>query len=154
MPIDIETLNGPQREAVTTTDGPLLVLAGAGSGKTRVLTYRIANLIETTAWPRGRSSPSRSRTGRSRDARALGRSCGAARPRHVGVHVHSMCVRILRADAERLGFTRISPIYDTDDQKRLYKEIMAELDIDPKRFPVNALMNRISTAKNELVVAA
>ena len=53
---------------------------------------------------------------------------------------------------EKLGFTRNFTIYDTDDQKRLYKEIMAELDIDPKRFPVNALMNRISTAKNELVV--
>src|SRR5699024_793034 len=65
---------------------------------------------------------------------------------------HSMCVRILRADAERLGFTRNFTIYDTDDQKRLYKEIMAELDVDPKRFPINALMNRISTAKNELVV--
>ena len=65
---------------------------------------------------------------------------------------HSMCVRMLRSDAEKLGFTRNFTIYDTDDQKRLYKEIMAELDIDPKRFPVNALMNRISTAKNELVV--
>ena len=76
-------------------------------------------------------------------------------PRSRGMWVstfHSMCVRILRADAERLGFTRNFTIYDTDDQKRLYKEIMAELDIDPKRFPVNALMNRISSAKNELVV--
>ena len=65
---------------------------------------------------------------------------------------HSMCVRMLRADAERLGFSKSFTIYDTDDQKRLYKEIMAELDIDPKRFPINALMNRISTAKNELMV--
>lgn len=59
---------------------------------------------------------------------------------------------MLRADAERLGFSKSFTIYDTDDQKRLYKEIMVELDIDPKRFPINALMNRISTAKNELKV--
>ena len=65
---------------------------------------------------------------------------------------HSMCVRMLRADAERLGFSKSFTIYDTDDQKRLYKEIMAELDIDPKRFPINALMGRISQAKNELIV--
>ncbi|MBQ3106292.1 MAG: UvrD-helicase domain-containing protein, partial [Eggerthellaceae bacterium] len=83
------------------------------------------------------------------------RLAGLVGPRSRGMWVstfHSMCVRILRADAERLGFTRNFTIYDTDDLKRLYKEIMAELDIDPKRFPVNALMNRISTAKNELVV--
>ncbi|MFR5093144.1 MAG: UvrD-helicase domain-containing protein [Adlercreutzia equolifaciens] len=64
---------------------------------------------------------------------------------------HSMCVRMLRADAERLGFTKNFTIYDTDDLKRLYKDIMAELNIDPKRFPVNQLMNRISQAKNDLV---
>ena len=83
------------------------------------------------------------------------RLAGLVGPRSRGMWVstfHSMCVRILRADAERLGFTRNFTIYDTDDQKRLYKEIMAELDIDPKRFPVNALMNRITSAKNELVV--
>ena len=154
MPIDIDTLNGPQREAVVTIDGPLLVLAGAGSGKTRVLTYRIANLDrEPRAWRRGRSWPSRSRT--RRPPRCASAWQGLVGPRCRGMWVstfHSMCVRILRADAERLGFTRNFTIYDTDDQKRLYKEIMAELDIDPKRFPVNALMNRISSAKNELVV--
>ena len=83
------------------------------------------------------------------------RLVGLVGPRSRGMWVstfHSMCVRILRADADRLGFTKSFTIYDTDDMKRLYKEVMAELDIDPKRFPVNALMNRISTAKNELVV--
>ena len=65
---------------------------------------------------------------------------------------HSMCVRILRADAERIGFDRNFTIYDDADSKRLFKDIMAELDIDPRRFPVNAVRNRISTAKNELVV--
>ncbi len=153
MPIDIETLNGPQREAVVTIDGPLLVLAGAGSGKTRVLTYRIANLIENhgvAPWEILAITFTNKAAAEMRE-----RLNGLVGPRCRGMWVstfHSMCVRILRADAEKLGFTRNFTIYDVDDQKRLYKEIMAELDIDPKRFPVNALMNRISTAKNELVV--
>lgn len=155
MPIDIETLNGPQREAVVTTDGPLLVLAGAGSGKTRVLTYRIANLIENLGvapWEILAITFTNKAAAEMRE-----RLTGLVGPRSRGMWVatfHSMCVRILRADAEKLGFTKNFTIYDVDDQKRLYKEIMAELDIDPKRFPINALMNRISTAKNELVVPA
>ncbi len=153
MPIDIETLNGPQREAVVTIDGPLLVLAGAGSGKTRVLTYRIANLIENhdvAPWEILAITFTNKAAAEMRE-----RLNGLVGSRCRGMWVstfHSMCVRMLRADAERLGFTKSFTIYDTDDQKRLYKGIMAELDIDPKRFPVNALMNRISTAKNELVV--
>lgn len=153
MSIDIDSLNGPQREAVVTIDGPLLVLAGAGSGKTRVLTYRIANLIENhnvAPWEILAITFTNKAAAEMRE-----RLNGLVGPRCRGMWVstfHSMCVRILRADAERLGFTKSFTIYDTDDQKRLYKEIMAELDIDPKRFPVNALMNRISTAKNELVV--
>ncbi|WP_080802960.1 ATP-dependent helicase [Arabiibacter massiliensis] len=152
MPIDIDTLNGPQREAVVTIDGPLLVLAGAGSGKTRVLTYRIANLIENhgvAPWEILAITFTNKAAAEMRE-----RLNALVGPRCRGMWVstfHSMCVRILRADAERLGFTKSFTIYDTDDQKRLYKEIMAELDIDPKRFPVNALMNRISTAKNELI---
>lgn len=153
MPIDINTLNDPQREAVVTTDGPLLVLAGAGSGKTRVLTYRIAHLIEdlgVAPWEILAITFTNKAAAEMRE-----RLQGLVGPRSRGMWVatfHSMCVRILRADAERLGFSKSFTIYDVDDQKRLYKEIMAELDIDPKRFPVNALMNRISTAKNELIV--
>lgn len=153
MPIDIDTLNEPQREAVVTTDGPLLVLAGAGSGKTRVLTYRIAHLIDNLGvapWEILAITFTNKAAAEMRER--LGALVG---PRSRGMWVstfHSMCVRILRADAERLGFTRNFTIYDDDDSKRLFKEIMAELDIDPKRFPLNALRNRISTAKNELVV--
>ena len=135
-----------------TTEGPLLVLAGAGSGKTRVLTYRIANLIENGVAPWEILAITFTNKAAAEMRERLG---GLVGPRSRGMWVstfHSMCVRILRADAERLGFTRNFTIYDTDDLKRLYKEIMAELDIDPKRFPVNALMNRISQAKNELIV--
>ncbi|RDB68529.1 ATP-dependent helicase [Eggerthella sinensis] len=153
MSIDIDSLNGPQREAVVTTEGPLLVLAGAGSGKTRVLTYRIANLIENhnvAPWEILAITFTNKAAAEMRE-----RLNGLVGPRSRGMWVstfHSMCVRMLRSDADKLGFTRNFTIYDVDDQKRLYKEIMAEFDIDPKRFPVNALMNRISTAKNELVV--
>ena len=153
MSIDVDSLNEPQREAVITTDGPLLVLAGAGSGKTRVLTYRIAHLIDdlgVAPWEILAITFTNKAAAEMRE-----RLNGLVGPRSRGMWVstfHSMCVRMLRADAERLGFTKSFTIYDTDDSKRLYKEIMAEFDIDPKRFPVNALMNRISTAKNELIV--
>ncbi|WP_294421292.1 ATP-dependent helicase [uncultured Senegalimassilia sp.] len=153
MPVDITTLNGPQRQAVECTEGPLLVLAGAGSGKTRVLTYRIAHILEdlnVAPWEILAITFTNKAAAEMRE-----RLQGLVGPRSRGMWVstfHSMCVRMLRADAERLGFSKSFTIYDTDDQKRLYKEIMAELDIDPKRFPINALMTRISTAKNELKV--
>ncbi len=155
MAIDIDTLNDPQREAVVTTEGPLLVLAGAGSGKTRVLTYRIANIIEqdlAAPWEILAITFTNKAAAEMRER--LGQLVGG-RSRGMWVSTfHSMCGRILRADAERLGFTKGFTIYDTDDLKRLYKDIMASLNIDPKRFPVNALMNRISQAKNDLVVPA
>lgn len=152
MPIDIDTLNGPQREAVVTTQGPLLVLAGAGSGKTRVLTYRIANILEqdlAAPWEILAITFTNKAAAEMRERLA---QLVGTRSRGMWVSTfHSMCVRMLRADAERLGFTKNFTIYDTDDLKRLYKDIMAELNIDPKRFPVNQLMNRISQAKNDLV---
>lgn len=155
MPIDIDTLNGPQREAVVTTEGPLLVLAGAGSGKTRVLTYRIANILDqdlAAPWEILAITFTNKAAAEMRERLA---QLVGTRSRGMWVSTfHSMCVRMLRADAERLGFTKNFTIYDTDDLKRLYKDIMAELNIDPKRFPVNQLMNRISQAKNDLQVPA
>ena len=152
MAIDISTLNDPQREAVLCTEGPLLVLAGAGSGKTRVLTYRIAHILESDkAAPWEILAITFTNKAAAEMRERLGGLVGQ-RTRGMWVSTfHSMCVRILRADAERLGFTQNFTIYDESDSKRLVKDIMAELDIDPKRFPVNALRNRISTAKNELV---
>ncbi len=153
MPLDIDALNDPQREAVLTTEGPLLVLAGAGSGKTRVLTYRIAHLIQdcgVAPWEVLAITFTNKAAAEMRERLA---TLVPGRSRGMWVSTfHSMCVRILRADADRLGFTKSFTIYDPDDLKRLYKEVMAELEIDPKRMPLNALMNRISQAKNELVV--
>lgn len=151
MAIDIASLNGPQREAVETTEGPLLVLAGAGSGKTRVLTYRIANLLENynvAPWEILAITFTNKAATEMRE-----RLSALVGPRSRGMWVatfHSMCVRILRADAERLGFSKNFTIYDTDDQKRLYKEIIATLNLNPKIFTPNMLSNQISAAKNDL----
>ena len=151
MALDLTTLNDPQRQAVECTEGPLLVLAGAGSGKTRVLTYRIAHILESTdtaPWEILAITFTNKAAAEMRE-----RLNALVGPRTRGMWVstfHSMCVRMLRADAEILGFSKNFTIYDDADSKRLVKEIMAELDIDPKRFPLNALRNRISMAKNEL----
>ncbi len=151
MALDLTTLNDPQRQAVECIEGPLLVLAGAGSGKTRVLTYRIAHILESTdtaPWEILAITFTNKAAAEMRE-----RLNALVGPRTRGMWVstfHSMCVRMLRADAEILGFSKNFTIYDDADSKRLVKEIMAELDIDPKRFPLNALRNRISMAKNEL----
>ena len=154
MSIDLSELNGPQRQAAECTEGPLLVLAGAGSGKTRVLTYRIAHMIQdlgVAPWEIMAITFTNKAAAEMRER--LGGIIGSS-VRGMWVSTfHSMCVRILRADADALGFTRNFTIYDDSDSKRLVKEIMAELDIDPRRFPINAIRNRISNAKNELQVA-
>jgi DNA helicase II / ATP-dependent DNA helicase PcrA len=147
-------LNDPQREAVRYGEGPLLVLAGAGSGKTRVLTHRIAYLLAT-----GAARPSEilaitftnkaASEMRERVEALVGRS---ARAMWVTTF-HSACARMLRADVERLGYSRGFTIYDESDSLRMLKRCMAELGIDPKRFPPRAIRSRISGAKNELVDA-
>ena len=153
MALDIDSLNPQQREAVLCTEGPLLVLAGAGSGKTRVLTYRIAHIVDdlgVAPWEVLAITFTNKAAAEMRERlnKLVG---GRARGMWVSTF-HSMCVRILRADAETLGFSRNFTIYDDSDSKRLVKEIMGELDIDPKRYPVNTIRNRISQAKNELIV--
>ena len=154
MPIDLGGLNGPQKEAVLCTEGPLLVLAGAGSGKTRVLTHRIAHLVEdlgVAPWQIMAITFTNKAAAEMRE-----RLAGLIGPYSRGMWVstfHSMCVRILRADCDRLGFAQGFTIYDDDDSKRLMKQILEELNIDQKRYPIQALRNRISKAKNDLQVA-
>lgn len=154
MPIDLDTLNGPQREAVLCTEGPLLVLAGAGSGKTRVLTHRIAHLVEdlnVAPWQIMAITFTNKAAAEMRE-RLQSLIGGGARGMWVSTF-HSMCVRILRTDCERVGFAKGFTIYDDSDSKRLVERIMDELNIDKKRYPIPALRNRISQAKNDLQVA-
>jgi ATP-dependent DNA helicase UvrD/PcrA len=144
-------LNDPQREAVTYGDGPLLILAGAGSGKTRVLTHRIAYLTAT-----GAAKPSEilaitftnKAAGEMRDRAEL---LVGRRVRAMWVMTfHAACARMLRAHADRLGYTRQFTIYDQADARRLIKRCLDELGIDPKRFTPNSVHAQISDAKNRL----
>jgi DNA helicase II / ATP-dependent DNA helicase PcrA len=151
----LEGLNEPQREAVTHGEGPLLILAGAGSGKTRVLTHRIAHLIFTD---QAQTSEILAITFTNKAAKEMrGRVEQLIGHRTRGMWLltfHSACVRMLRADAERLGYTRAFTIYDQADTRRLTKRCIDELGIDPKRYTPALIHNRISAAKNKLLDAA
>ena len=147
-------LNPPQREAVEHGEGPLLVLAGAGSGKTRVLTHRIAYLVAT-----GRARPGEilaiTFTNKAADEmrERVERLTGAASRLMWVMTFHSACARILRSEAERLGYKRTFTIYDQADSLRMVKRCMQELELDPKRFPPRAVQAQISGAKNRLADA-
>jgi DNA helicase-2/ATP-dependent DNA helicase PcrA len=148
-------LNPAQREAVTHGEGPLLVLAGAGSGKTRALTYRIAWLLAT-----GRARPSEvlaitftnKAAGEMRE-RVEALVGGVSRLMWV-MTFHSACARILRAEAPRLGYKRAFTIYDEADSLRMVKRCMQELELDPKRIAPRGVRAAISAAKNQLIDAA
>jgi DNA helicase II / ATP-dependent DNA helicase PcrA len=151
----LEGLNEPQREAVTHGEGPLLILAGAGSGKTRVLTHRVAFLIFT-----GQAHPSEilAITFTNKAAQEM-----RGRVEHLlGAHTrgmwlmtfHAACARILRAQAERLGYTPRFTIYDQADARRMVKRCIEEVGVDPKRFAPAAVHSQISQAKNKLLAAS
>ncbi len=147
----LEGLNEPQREAVTHGEGPLLILAGAGSGKTRVLTHRIAFLIYTDQAQAGEIlaitfTNKAAQEMRGRVERLLGRGTRGMWL----MTFHAACARILRAEAERLGYTRQFTIYDQADARRLTKRCIDELGIDPKRYTPAAIHSQISAAKNRL----
>jgi DNA helicase-2/ATP-dependent DNA helicase PcrA len=148
-------LNDPQRAAVRHGEGPLLVLAGAGSGKTRVLTHRIAYLLATGA---ARPGEILAITFTNKAASEMRERVGALIGRSVRAMwvttFHSACARMLRADAEKLGYARTFTIYDESDSLRMLKRCMAEVGVDPKRYPPRALRSQISGAKNKLVDAA
>src|SRR5712692_6659490 len=144
-------LNPPQQEAVTHGDGPLLIFAGAGSGKTRVLTVRIAYLIAShKVWPDRLLAVTftnkAAREMRSRVETFVGEG---ARKMWVGTF-HATAVRILRREAERLGFPSSFVIFDEDDTRAAIKRVMDDLKIDPKRYPPAGFSHGISQAKNEL----
>jgi DNA helicase-2/ATP-dependent DNA helicase PcrA len=150
----LELLNPEQRKAVKSTEKPLLIMAGAGSGKTRVLTHRIAYLVSVK-----KAAPwsilaitFTNKSAREMQERVVKLVGSFARDIWVSTF-HSMCVRILRRDIHRLGFTSNFVILDSTDQLSVVKGCLKDLNIDPKRFDPKAVQAAISTAKNELITA-
>ncbi|MCF0105034.1 MAG: UvrD-helicase domain-containing protein, partial [Eggerthellaceae bacterium] len=151
--LDLNILNEAQKEAVETLDGPLLVLAGAGSGKTRVLTHRLANLLATgvtNPWNIMAITFTRKAASEMRDR--VNTLLGAvSRGIWIGTF-HHVCVRILRANASRIGFSEQFSIYDPDNTKRLISSILDDLHINSKTFTPNSISAKISEYKNSLLV--
>ncbi len=149
-----DTLNDKQQEAVYYTDGPLLILAGAGSGKTRVLTHRIAYLIEekgVNPWNILAITFTNKAAGEMRDR--VDKLVGFGSESVWVSTFHSMCVRILRRHIGLLGYDTNFTIYDADDQKTLMRDICKLLQIDTKRLKERAILSAVSRAKNELITA-
>ena len=150
--VDLDSLNPAQREAVLTTEGPLLVLAGAGSGKTRVLTFRIAHMLGDLGvkpWQILAITFTNKAAAEMRERLAALIPSGTR-----GMWVctfHAMCVRMLREDADLLGYTGQFTIYDDDDSKRMVRDIMQALGIEQKQFPINMIRSKISSAKNAMI---
>ena len=147
-----DTLNDRQKEAVLHTEGPLLILAGAGSGKTRVLTHRIAYLIEekgVNPWNILAITFTNKAAGEMRER--VDNLVGFGSESIWVSTFHSMCVRILRRHIEALGYATNFTIYDTDDQKTLMKDVCKLLEVDTKVYRERSLLSAISKAKNELM---
>jgi DNA helicase-2/ATP-dependent DNA helicase PcrA len=147
--VDLDTLNDPQRQAVTHRAGPLLILAGAGSGKTRVLTMRIANLIRHGVEPERilalTFTNKAAREMRARLKTLIGRS-----PEGLWIGTfHAIATRMLRPHADRLGYRAGFTIFDEDDSRSILKRALADLDLDPKKHQVAGLLAAISRAKAE-----
>ncbi len=147
----LSQLNEPQREAAGCTEGPVMIIAGAGSGKTRTLTYRIAHLIEIGVDPfsiLALTFTNKAATEmKERIIKLVGRE---AKDIWMGTF-HSVFARILRAEAERLGYIRTFTIYDNDDSKSAIKQIVKNLNLDPKEYSPGAVLSRISMAKSNLI---
>ena len=150
----LQDLNEPQREAVTHGEGPLLILAGAGSGKTRVLAHRIAFLIYTDQAQAGEilAITFTNKAASEMRERVEGLLGHGTRGMWV-MTFHAACARILRAEAQRLGYTRQFTIYDQADARRLTKRSADAVGVDSKRFTPAAIHNQISAAKNQLIDA-
>lgn len=149
----LNELNEPQRQAVENTDGPVMIIAGAGSGKTRVLTYRIAYLMAKGVDPFNILSLTftnkAAKEMKERIARLVGNE---ARNLWMGTF-HSIFAKILRIEADKLGYPTNFTIYDTDDSKSLIKTILKEMGLDDKVYKPSMVLNRISSAKNSLITA-
>ena len=155
MPDYIEELNDGQRNAVLYNDGPSLVIAGAGSGKTRVLTYKIAYLLENGYQPWNILALTFTNKAAREMKERIARQVGPERARHLWMGTfHSMFLRILHVEAGHIGFTSQFTIYDTADSKSLIRSIIKEMGLDEKVYKPGMVQARISNAKNHLVSPA
>jgi len=147
----LKGLNPQQREAVVTTEGPLLIVAGAGSGKTRVLTQRIGYLIKEKQVPPWTILAITFTNKAAREMKNRIAALTGPTAEEIWISTfHSMCVRILRRDIDRLGYRRSFSILDSGDQLSVIKQCQKELNVDPKKFDPRAILSAISSAKNEL----
>lgn len=150
----LNELNEAQRDAVTNTEGPIMVIAGAGSGKTRVLTYRIAHLINKGVDPFHILALTFTNKAAKEMKERIGKIVGDSEARNIWMGTfHSVFARILRSEADRIGYPRDFTIYDTADSKNLIKDIIRELNLDDKVYKPGLVYNRISSAKNNLISA-
>ena len=149
--MDLSMLNPPQRKAAETLEGPVLILAGAGSGKTRALTCRVANLMDhgVPAW-NILALTFTNKAAKEMKERIVSLVGDEAEDAWISTF-HSTCARMLRRDIEKLGYTRSFVIYDDDDQQAALKEILKRLNIDDKFLPIRELKAKISDAKNKLL---
>ncbi len=149
--MDLQALNQQQRKAAETLTGPVLILAGAGSGKTRALTYRVANLIGHGVAPwQILALTFTNKAAKEMKERILNLVGPAAEDAWISTF-HATCARILRRDIEKLGYTRAFTIYDDDDQMTVLKEILKQMNLDEKILPPRELKIKISDAKNRLL---
>ena len=154
MQLYLEGLNEQQREAVLHRDGPIMIVAGAGSGKTKVLTTRIAHLLATGVDPFNILALTFTNKAAAEMKERVEYILGNNEARNIYIGTfHSVFARILRAEAEKLGYPRNFTIYDTDDAKSVVKTVVNELGLDDKHYKPNTIYNRISSAKNALITA-
>lgn len=152
--MDLSSFNPPQRAAVEYCDGPSLVIAGAGSGKTRVLTHKIAFLLEQGYEPWSILALTFTNKAANEMKQRIGKIVGDDRARYLWMGTfHSIFLRILRAEHESLGFSSNFTIYDSADSKSLMKAIIKEMQLDDKTYKPSTILSRISNAKNQLVTA-
>ncbi|OZU87683.1 DNA helicase PcrA [Virgibacillus indicus] len=150
----LKGLNKEQQEAVKHTDGALLIMAGAGSGKTRVLTHRIAYLLSEKDVAARNILAITFTNKAAREMKERVRKLVGPESEYMWVSTfHSMCVRILRRDIDRIGYSRNFTILDSGDQLSVIKQILKNLNIDPKKFDPRAMLGQISAAKNELITS-
>ena len=150
----LDGLNENQRKAVTAIDGPLLIIAGPGSGKTRVITHRIAYLVREVGITPYRIAAVTFTNKAAREMRQrLAPLLGQTSEQLTASTFHAFCANVLRREGEHIGLDRDFVIYDDADQMALMKRALTELELDPKRYPPRSILSAISSAKSELLGA-